>query len=251
MSETPTIHEQTIRIALYWLNGRDQVGAEFSIKMASDVLRSALEAPATPESAQGKCPSCGSPWDGVSEHYCSVPAGEVTTEAAAREATFDAESIVDEWAALPFPPGATNRVQQENLGLRQLATMAATRAARPLESKIGALAEELKSVNKDLAQAKRDLGIVRVSDHQGVWYWQGDGGDNQASLVCPVVMSADKLREMMGNTKAMEDRVKELERAFESIRLAIGAKAVSPSIEPVVKLADVLAAFRAMHRSGS
>lgn len=34
----------TIRLALYWLRGKDQCGAEFAIKTASDVLRNALHA---------------------------------------------------------------------------------------------------------------------------------------------------------------------------------------------------------------
>ena len=48
---------------------------------------------------------------------------------------------------------------------------------QPMREKTSALAVELKNSQGELAEAKRALEIVRVSDRAGVWYWQGDGGD--------------------------------------------------------------------------
>jgi hypothetical protein len=55
-------------------------------------------------------------------------------------------------------------------------------------------------VTEELAEAKRQLAIVRVTEHEGVWFWQG-GGDNQPeSLVCPVVMGIEVLRKILAET---------------------------------------------------
>ena len=59
------------------------------------------------------------------------------------------------------------------------------------EARVG-LGMELDDRKKHLA----DLDLVRT-DTEGVWRWQGDGHDDPASLSCPVVMSAERLRELL------------------------------------------------------
>lgn len=48
------------------------------------------------------------------------------------------------------------------------------------------------------------LALV-ATDVEGVWRWQGDGRDDPQSLSCPVVMSADKLREIVGEPGRSSD----------------------------------------------
>lgn len=43
---------------------------------------------------------------------------------------------------------------------------------------------------------RADLAVV-ATETEGVWRWQGDGGDFPESLSCPVVMSAETLRELL------------------------------------------------------
>lgn len=66
-----------------------------------------------------------------------------------------------------------------------------------LEWKIAGHVEHLKRVILELEEKRQQLAVVKM-DPQGVWMWQGDGADHPESLSCPVVMSADMLREMLG-----------------------------------------------------
>jgi hypothetical protein len=44
---------------------------------------------------------------------------------------------------------------------------------------------------------KKHLDIRIREAQDGAWYWQGDGYDFPESLVCPVIMSAQTLRELL------------------------------------------------------
>lgn len=51
--------EYTLRLALYWLNAKNEVGADFANKAAADVLRNALVQTAQPSAPV--CAMCGQP----------------------------------------------------------------------------------------------------------------------------------------------------------------------------------------------
>ena len=75
------------------------------------------------------------------------------------------------------------------------------RQAEAHERKLGAVKSDLKLWTEKLDEAERRLRIVNT-DIEGVWFWQGDGHDDPVSLACPVVMSADTLREMVAQAEA-------------------------------------------------
>ena len=56
---------------------------------------------------------------------------------------------------------------------------------------------------EQLTAAEAALSLVKTSIHN-VWRWQGDGYDEIDSLVCPVVMSADTCREIVGRREKAE-----------------------------------------------
>jgi hypothetical protein len=60
-------------------------------------------------------------------------------------------------------------------------------------------------------QARAELATVRT-DTEGVWRWQGDGHDEPESLTCPVVMSADKVREFATAARELA-RLRELAKS--------------------------------------
>jgi hypothetical protein len=74
------------------------------------------------------------------------------------------------------------------------------------ERKLSAVAAEWKEMDASLSEAKEQLRIVSAGPDD-VWRWAGDGGDDPASLACPVVMSAETLREFV----AARERVAALE----------------------------------------
>lgn len=63
--------------------------------------------------------------------------------------------------------------------------------------KADAVRAEYQAMAVALAEATRQLAIVDAGA-EGVWRWQGDGHDHPESLSCPVVMSADTLRALLG-----------------------------------------------------
>ncbi len=63
-------------------------------------------------------------------------------------------------------------------------------------------AEMFKQEQAEHRQAKAALNMV-ATDYENVWAWQGDGGNFTESLSCPVVMSADTLREMLDATRSL------------------------------------------------
>lgn len=50
-------------------------------------------------------------------------------------------------------------------------------------------------------ELEQKLSMV-TAGHEEVWKWIGDGGDNPDSLTCPVVMSPERLREMLAVIEA-------------------------------------------------
>lgn len=63
--------------------------------------------------------------------------------------------------------------------------------------KFEALARELEATQAELETAERKLAVVAAGPDV-VWRWQGDGLDHPESLSCPVVMSAETLRAILG-----------------------------------------------------
>lgn len=49
--------------------------------------------------------------------------------------------------------------------------------------------------SKERDELRYQLSIVKTKI-QDVWFFQGDGHDYPESLTCPVIMSADKFREI-------------------------------------------------------
>ena len=66
-------------------------------------------------------------------------------------------------------------------------------ARRKAEANAAALASELATAHTEAAGLRHQLAMVETSADR-VWRWQGDGHDDPGTLVCPVVMSADRLR---------------------------------------------------------
>lgn len=58
-------------------------------------------------------------------------------------------------------------------------------------------------VDSKRLQHLRDNYAVKIQcQREEVWYWQGDGADFPESLGCPVVMSADTLRQLLASAGA-------------------------------------------------
>jgi hypothetical protein len=62
-------------------------------------------------------------------------------------------------------------------------------------------AERFQNQNADLT---RELSALRAATNGDVWYYQGDGFDQPASLTCPVVMHAEQFRELMRTPPASD-----------------------------------------------
>jgi hypothetical protein len=54
--------------------------------------------------------------------------------------------------------------------------------------------KQIAKLNKRINELEKLL--VRALDKE-VWYWQGDGHDVPETIICPVIMSAETLREIL------------------------------------------------------
>lgn len=107
----------------------------------------------------------------------------------------------------PRPIGGSSEYNSEHL--LQLADEIERMASKPLfdepkplpdtvsAGKFRALVEHCKRADKRLAELTSQLNAVRLYEQKEVWYWQGDGEDHLGSLVCPVVINAEDLRELL------------------------------------------------------
>lgn len=106
-------------------------------------------------------------------------------------------------------------LRAENQRLREQLNEAASAAReRTLQDTCSRLEQEGRDARKRLACAteqyewlltearalRHDLAMVRTPT-PGVWLWQGDGADFPESLACPVVMSAETLRALLGTAR--------------------------------------------------
>lgn len=91
----------------------------------------------------------------------------------------------------------------------------AERKAEEAFREVAAGLERERALRAELAAVKTDV--------DGVWLWQGDGRDHPESLSCPVVMSADTLREMVDARAKAEAKVANLRESIEKA-LAAGAE---------------------------
>jgi hypothetical protein len=48
-----------------------------------------------------------------------------------------------------------------------------------------------------VSRLEAEVEVRRRESRDGAWYWQGDGEDYPESLGCPVIMSAETLRELL------------------------------------------------------
>ena len=136
-------------------------------------------------------------------------------------------------------------------------------AARKIVALRGRVDEQVKEIaglyeQIDTARAKLRVASAGVED---VWKWAGDGEDHPESMGCPVVMSAETLREFVAATEraeALESRVEDLEkechlRCAKCGAVAIGSDLVACRVcgngdataeETIVTLRASLAAMR-------
>lgn len=131
---------------------------------------------------------------------------------------------------------AAERDQSQASWVREVASLqrerdAVLRRAEEAEAKLEVLIvdQTLTLRERDRARAVAKLVTAKAGD---VWFWQG-GGDHPESLVpaCPVVMSAETLREMLARAEAAEAKllsvthrsVDDLTALTESARLAVVA----------------------------
>jgi hypothetical protein len=54
---------------------------------------------------------------------------------------------------------------------------------------------------RQLQDLRHEVDTRRRESTDGAWYWQGDDYDHPESLVCPVIMSAETLRELLAKAK--------------------------------------------------
>lgn len=73
--------------------------------------------------------------------------------------------------------------------------------ANVAEMKRDRMAERLIEDEAERARLRARLAAVNAGPAD-VWFWQGNGEDKPASLICPVVMSADRLREIFDALRA-------------------------------------------------
>lgn len=73
---------------------------------------------------------------------------------------------------------------------------AAQKALAEVQHKLDNLAERFKALEMENNERRRQLAAVRT-DRDGVWVWRGGEENHPESLVCPVVMTADTLREIL------------------------------------------------------
>ena len=104
-------------------------------------------------------------------------------------------------AELDLPPGMRpmegelRRMLGHNRALlAQVTTLTAERDEA--RAKNAGLVEHLKFAGTEREDFRQQLSVARCSERDGVWFWQGEG-DRPESLSCPVVMSADTLREIL------------------------------------------------------
>lgn len=114
--------------------------------------------------------------------------------------------------------------------LRQRAEKA-ERERDEARAKQAAMAEQLTAETEALREARSALDMVRT-DRNGVWLWQGDGHDDITSLVCPVVMSAGTLRELLKERDAARAEAAMLREALADMEDAC-AQVASWSVESI------------------
>lgn len=73
---------------------------------------------------------------------------------------------------------------------------AAAARLRQQEAKIDALAHETKQALAERDAVKRQLRIA-TADRDDVWFWENSGESHHESILCPVVMSAETLRDLL------------------------------------------------------
>lgn len=89
----------------------------------------------------------------------------------------------------------------------------ANRELATLKEHYKLLAEEMTQAIQKRKEAEAAVSMAHASV-EGVWLWQGDGNDKPESLACPVVMSADTLRELVA--KSNPETLKKLQQQVES-----------------------------------
>lgn len=79
------------------------------------------------------------------------------------------------------------------------------------KSKFDGLVEQTKRLETLVREQQLQLAMVKTGA-DGVWRWVGDGTDNPATLSCPVIMSAEKLRELAADAaEAVTTRMEKAE----------------------------------------
>lgn len=75
--------------------------------------------------------------------------------------------------------------------------------------------DEARRFEAKYREAQAELAALRAATRKDVWYWQNDGEDNPDSLICPVVMQADTLRELLCRTEEQRKALAAFPKMFE------------------------------------
>lgn len=74
-----------------------------------------------------------------------------------------------------------------------------------------ALVEHSKQQDAIIADMRQKLATVSLYEQSEVWFWQGDGEDYPDSLVCPVVIQPDHLRQLIAMASVPSEQEKDHE----------------------------------------
>lgn len=80
------------------------------------------------------------------------------------------------------------------------------------------LIERVKLLEAYIADMQQRLALHEEVKQGNFWYWQGDGYDCPESLVCPVVMRADTLRQLIGKDRRPQSPVRMHETFLDVVR---------------------------------
>jgi hypothetical protein len=96
---------------------------------------------------------------------------------------------------------------------------------RQLRSKL----DNLRELHLENQRLRGELEAVRT-DAEGVWRWQG-GGDDLQSLSCPVVVRADKMRELVEELEKLRTLATSVWGAMQrSYRSPVGGGSLTPEV---------------------
>lgn len=83
-------------------------------------------------------------------------------------------------------------------------------------AKAEAVREQFQALTHENRTLKNQLKTVSAS-REDVWFWQGDGHDDPASLACPVVMQPHTLNDILDRLSVAEWDAREANKAYDAV----------------------------------